>query len=379
MSKDPPHPDNLSNLRRTLPGLGVGDGRPVQVQEVSAADVERVLNAASVQSQSPSPFPSSPASSTEDDAAFRNGQMAPLGRGTSNPAMPMLRGASDPAMQLLRGGSSPSIPMLRGTSNPAMPMLRMTGTPERSTALRSSETSIPSLPPTPNRLPLVIVGIGALGVVIGIVAWLHPGQPGAGGRSSTDNGSVVSTPAALPTGGSSLAPPVRTVSAAAPVVVVNSVTDTAVREKKERSAVRKPTEEHGGAATGSKPPALPTNSTPVAKTSTPKNAVAKVESKSSREPQLELTMVPQLTREIMRQHMTVAEPKWQSCPKDGSGKNLSIGISVAPSGSVVKAEVMGPAGSTQTAQCVTARIRNMRFPAYQEGGPKNFFWSYQVP
>jgi len=77
--------------------------------------------------------------------------------------------------------------------------------------------------------------------------------------------------------------------------------------------------------------------------------------------------------------MTTAEPKWQSCPKDGSGKNLSIGIVVAPSGSVVKADVMGPSGSTDTARCVTERIRNMRFPAYAEGGPKTFFWSYQVP
>jgi len=105
----------------------------------------------------------------------------------------------------------------------------------------------------------------------------------------------------------------------------------------------------------------------------------KAELKLAKAPALDLSPVALLTPQILRQHMTTAEPKWQSCPKDGSGKNLSIGIVVAPSGSVVKADVMGPSGSTDTARCVTERIRNMRFPAYAEGGPKTFFWSYQVP
>ena len=377
MSKDPLAPDNLANLRRTLPGLGVSDGSPLQVQEVSAADVERVLAATQTP---PNPNPS-PASSTGVGLGGRSVSQTgiPVLAGTSNPAIPQLRGTSNPAIPQLRGTSNPAIPMFRSTSNSAMPLLRTTGNPEPPILPRASETSIPSVPPSSNRLPLLIAGLGTLALAIGVVAWLHPGQSATGSGVPADKTAVLSLPTALPTGGSQAVVPVRTVAQPAPVVVVAPAKDKPSDDKKDQISPRKPPEETGHVVTSSKPTTSPPATGNPAKPVAPKAVATKVEAKPTRAPQLDLSPVPQLTRDILRQHMTVAEPKWQACPKDGSGKYLTIGIAVAPSGSVVKAEVMGPAGSTQTAQCITERIRGMRFPAYSEGGPKNFVWSYQVP
>ncbi|MBL8635055.1 MAG: hypothetical protein JNM40_17640 [Myxococcales bacterium] len=388
MSKDPVSPENLANLRRTLPGLGVGDGQPIPLQEVTAADVQSVLELAgqsappaSVSSSSlpsvmePSVRASSPALAAMRSASNpampmlrQTGSPAmPMLRQPSNPAMPMLRQTGNPAMPMLRQPSNPAMPMLRGVSSPSLPQLRVTGTSDPALGRSSSDVSIPSQPAPPNRLPLLIVGLGSLGVAIGVVAWLYPGQP-----------TVAPKPRPVPKAaaqsvvreeGPQVAVPVHTVAGALPTEPNKpAIEKPASPEVTGRAAVKKPAE-----------PAVATTSKP-ATTALPDKPVAKkVDPKPAKAVALDYSPVAQLTPQILRQHMTVAEPKWQGCPKDGSGKNLSIGIVVAPSGSVVKADVMGPSASTDTARCVTDKIRNMRFPAYAEGGPKTFFWSYLVP
>jgi hypothetical protein len=381
MSKDPVSAENLANLRRTLPGIGMGDGSPVPLQEVSPSDVESALAEAARQSeanakarQSLPPVLMHGVRSTNPAASLTPGASSPsipMLRGASSPSIPMLRGASSPSIPMLRGASSPSIPMLRGASNPAIPMLRTTGTDHLA---RASDASIPSHPPPTNRLPLLIAGLGALALVIGSLAWLYPGssttqpKPARAGTASRR---------AVQTDGPQVAVPVRTVAPTTPVAVgVSSQDKPSSVEKTTHPPARKVTEATGSVGTTSKPQPTPSGPATVG----PEKTVArKAEGKSPRAAALDLSPVPLLTPQILRQHMTVAEPKWQSCPKDGSGKNLSIGIVVAPSGSVVKADVLGPAGTTATARCVTERIRNMRFPAYAEGGPKTFFWSYQAP
>jgi len=252
--------------------------------------------------------------------------------------------------------------MMRGASNPAMP------------ALNLSQTSHPSVPPPANRLPLLIVGLGALAVVIGVFAWLHPGgstTPAPRPRRPV----VAATKAPIRDEGPQIAVPV-TVAPAASVAVVKVAPDkVASDEKSARPAPRKSVDSPAVVTTSKQQ----TGSATVGPTAPDKIAPRKPEVRPSKVAALDPSPVPQLTPQILRQHMQVAEPKWQSCPKDASGKNLSIGIVVAPSGSVLKADVLGPAGSTETARCVTERIRNMNFPAYVEGGPKTFFWSYQAP
>jgi hypothetical protein len=285
-------------------------------------------------------------------------------RGTGNSASPMLRGNTNPAMQLLRETGNAASPMLRGSSNPAMP------------ALQLSQTSHPSVPPPANRLPLLIVGLGALAVVIGVFAWLHPGGSTAPAPRST-RPVVAPTRPPVRDEGLQVAVPVRTVAPTALVAVVKTAPDRAASdEKPARPAPRKPVDAPAAVGTTSKPQ---TGSATVGPTATDRPAPRKTEARPSKVAALDLSPVPQLTPQILRQHMQVAEPRWQSCPKDASGKNLSIGIVVAPSGSVVKADVLGPAGSSETARCITERIRKMNFPAYAEGGPKTFFWSYQAP
>ena len=373
MSKDPVSPENLANLRRTLPGLGIGDGQPVPLQEVSPSEIQSVLGTTEELrlpdgASSPAVFPL-----TEGMQRTSNPAM-PMMRSTSNPAMPMMRSTSNPAMPMMRSTSNPAMPMMRGASNPALLPLRTTGSSDPSLARSPSGPSVPSHPPTSNRLPLLIVGLGSLALAIGVVAWLHPGQPTV--PSQPERARVVSAPSQpspIREDGQQVAVPVRTVTPVnAPVVVTATVDKPSPVETPPRSVVRKPVDSGTVVATTSKP-------TTAAPGVMDKVVPRKAEPKITKAPALDLSPVALLTPQILRQHMTTAEPKWQSCPKDGSGKNLSIGIVVAPSGSVVKADVMGPSGSTDTARCVTERIRNMRFPAYAEGGPKTFFWSYQVP
>ena len=377
MSKEPVSPENLANLRRTLPGLGVGDGQPVPLQEVSAADVQSVLDLANqAGSSGPVRAPSIPPvsepsvrASNPALAAMRSASnpAIPMLRQTGNPGMSMLRQTGNPAMPLGRQTSNPSMPMLRGASNPAMPMLRTTGTSDPSLGRSASELSIPSQPAQPNRLPLLIVGIGALGIAIGVVAWLYPSQPME--TKKPRSATKTATRSVVRDEGPQVAVPVHTVAGESPVGANKAATEKAtVAEPSVRPVVKKPAE-----------PAVATNSKPATTPSPEKQVAKKVDPKPAKVAALDYSPVASLTPQILRQHMTVAEPKWQGCPKDGSGKNLSIGIVVAPSGSVVKADVMGPSASTETARCVTDKIRNMRFPAYAEGGPKTFFWSYLVP
>lgn len=377
MSKDPVSPENLANLRRTLPGLGVGDGQSIPLQEVSAADVQSVLELAG-QSAPPSGVGSSSIppvmepsvrASSPALAALRSASnpAIPMLRGASNPAMPMLRQTNNPAMPMMRGASNPAMPMMRGASSPSLPQLRITGTSDPALGRSSSEVSVPSQPATPNRLPLLIVGLGTLGVAIGVVAWLYPSQPTVSQKPRP--ASKAAPRPIVRDEGPQVAVPVHTVGGVQPADASKPATEKSTSaEPTARPVAKKPGD--AAVATTSKPATTVAPDKPVAK---------KVDAKPAKAAALDYSPVAQLTPQILRQHMTVAEPRWQGCPKDGSGKNLSIGIVVAPSGSVVKADVMGPSASTETARCVTDKIRNMRFPAYAEGGPKTFFWSYLVP
>ena len=373
MSKDSISPENLANLRRTLPGLGIGDGQPVPLQEVSPSEIQSALGTAEELRLPDGAHSAVGAPLTEGMPRASNPAM-PMMRSTSNPAMPMMRSTSNPAMPMMRSTSNPAMPLLRGASNPALLPLRTTGSSDSSWARSPSGPSVPSHPPASNRLLLLIVGLGSLAVAIGVVAWLHPGQPTE--TPQPERSRVVSAPsqpAPIREDGQQVAVPVRTVAPInAPVVVTATVDKPRPVETAPRPIIRKPADSGTVVASTSKPMTVPAG--PVEKV-----VPRKAELKLAKAPALDLSPVALLTPQILRQHMTTAEPKWQSCPKDGSGKNLSIGIVVAPSGSVVKADVMGPSGSTDTARCVTERIRNMRFPAYAEGGPKTFFWSYQVP
>jgi hypothetical protein len=88
----------------------------------------------------------------------------------------------------------------------------------------------------------------------------------------------------------------------------------------------------------------------------------------------------QLTQAQIRQIMLAAESQWKPCLKDAFGSNMSIGVLVAGSGQVQKADILGPLAQSATGRCITEQIRKLRFPAFTEGGPtKQFFWSYQIP
>jgi hypothetical protein len=82
----------------------------------------------------------------------------------------------------------------------------------------------------------------------------------------------------------------------------------------------------------------------------------------------------------MHQTMLAAELKFKSCVKEAWGTNISIGIAVAASGEVQKADILGPIAQSATGRCIADQIRRLRFPPFTEGGAsKQFFWSYQIP
>lgn len=95
---------------------------------------------------------------------------------------------------------------------------------------------------------------------------------------------------------------------------------------------------------------------------------------------LSMEPVPQLSPPIIRQHMLSAEKRFPGCVREGYGSNVSIGIVVESSGSVRKADILGPLGQSATGRCISEQIRGLHFPPFTEGGASKFFvWSYQVP
>lgn len=91
------------------------------------------------------------------------------------------------------------------------------------------------------------------------------------------------------------------------------------------------------------------------------------------------TPVPELTGDMLRRAMLRAEPDLASCIREGWGSDVSLGVTVTPTGEVRSAEVLGPLGSSPTGQCLVQRLQKMRFPASLSGKSKPFFWPYHIP
>ncbi|HMU40379.1 MAG TPA: hypothetical protein PKE31_15325 [Pseudomonadota bacterium] len=353
MSKDPDpvSPEALANLRRTLPGLGTVAQKTGPMQELSPDDVERALRQAQEPAQTSS-------SSLE---VLTQTQPPAVARSVSNPALLPMRSVSNPALLPMRSASNSALLPLRGVSQSAMPLLRTTGNPAASGSH--------ALPPRKNLLPLAIGGLSVVAIAIFTAAWLYPTKP-----TSTHDVGKPPAPKELaisvrPANPAPVPVIVEASSPTAPVVpIVPAVPAVPARPANPAPVLAVPT-------TTSKPSVLRNNGQPTVKPALPSPVAAKAPKLAP----LDLSPVSQLSREILRKHMLHAEPKWVSCPKDGSGKNLTLSIVVAPSGSVVRTQVMGPVESTQTAQCVKNHIQSMRFPPYSEGETKTFVWSYQAP
>lgn len=320
MSEDPVSPvskENLANLRRTLPGLGGLGGQAVSVQQITPEEFEQRIGSARSESTT---------------ASTSHAGLFPV--------------------------SASNAAGLRTTGNPG---LRATGD--------STESLAKPTPKHTGKQTWLLGGLLVAAVGIFAAAWFYSPHRVESPRRMDEGPQVPEVPTVK-------RPNVSPEFSTTPVPVVpvaqprmgkgaglEPVSKNAVATAPLSGITRK--NETTGAHAPTVPRPMPR---PVAKTIETKPTAAST-------PEI----VPQLTREILRRHMAAAEPKWHSCPKEGSGKNLTIGIVIAPSGTVVKTEVIGPIGATDTARCVKGRIETMRFPAYQEGGPKTFYWSYQAP
>lgn len=86
-----------------------------------------------------------------------------------------------------------------------------------------------------------------------------------------------------------------------------------------------------------------------------------------------------LTQDVLRQNMLRAESRFKSCAKEAWGSYVTISILVDNSGSVQKADLIGPLGTSATGRCISEQIRKQHFPPFTEGSSKQFVWSYQIP
>jgi hypothetical protein len=86
-----------------------------------------------------------------------------------------------------------------------------------------------------------------------------------------------------------------------------------------------------------------------------------------------------LTPEAQRQNMLRAEGRFKACIKEAWGSYVTISIVVDNTGSVQKAELIGPLNASATGHCISEQIRKQHFPPFTEGGSKQFVWSYQIP
>jgi hypothetical protein len=97
------------------------------------------------------------------------------------------------------------------------------------------------------------------------------------------------------------------------------------------------------------------------------------------EPEAPAAPVKALSQEILRQNMLRAESHFKGCAKEAWGSFVTISIVVDNSGTVQKADLIGPLGSTATGHCISDQIRKQHFPPFTEGASKQFVWSYQIP
>ena len=78
--------------------------------------------------------------------------------------------------------------------------------------------------------------------------------------------------------------------------------------------------------------------------------------------------------------MLRAEGRFKACVKEAWGSYVTISIVVDNSGTVQKADLIGPLNTSATGRCISEQIRKQHFPPFTEGGATKFFvWSYQVP
>ncbi len=106
---------------------------------------------------------------------------------------------------------------------------------------------------------------------------------------------------------------------------------------------------------------------------------AKTADADSAPPQAPQAPLKTLTQDVLRQNMLRAESRFKSCAKEAWGSYVTISILVDNSGSVQKADLIGPLGTSATGRCISEQIRKQHFPPFTEGSSKQFVWSYQIP
>lgn len=89
--------------------------------------------------------------------------------------------------------------------------------------------------------------------------------------------------------------------------------------------------------------------------------------------------VTRLTPEQLRGVMVRSQPQLHRCLQEGWGSDVTIGVTVRPTGQVERVEIMNALAGRPTGRCLEGRIRALRFPAFAEGGNKQFFWLYHMP
>ena len=266
--------------------------------------------------------------------------------GTSNPAIPQLRGTSNPA-----------IPMLRSTSNSAIPGCCAVPV-TRSDAAAADDRKSGTADFAAGFETSISIGPAVIESLAAVDCWT--GHTGAGDRRRglasswavcdgsgvpADKTAVLSLPTALPTGGSQAVVPVRTVAQPAPVVVVAPAKDKPSDDKKDQVSPRKPPGRNRPCGDQFKADDFAASDWESSQSRLQRKRWQPKSKPNRRAPQLDLSPVPQL----YAGHSASAHDGGRGgkrVPKTAAANTLTIGIAVAPSGSVVKAEVMGPAGSS---------------------------------
>ena len=77
--------------------------------------------------------------------------------------------------------------------------------------------------------------------------------------------------------------------------------------------------------------------------------------------------------------MLRAESRFKACTKEAWGSYVTIMVAVDNSGTVQKADLIGPLNATATGHCISEQIKKQHFPPFTEGPTKQFVWSYQIP
>jgi hypothetical protein len=92
-----------------------------------------------------------------------------------------------------------------------------------------------------------------------------------------------------------------------------------------------------------------------------------------------LQPVSRLTPEQLRAVMVRSQPQLHGCLQEGWGSDVTIGVTVRPTGQVERVEIMNALSGRPTGRCLEGRIRALRFPPFAEGENKQFFWLYHMP